>query len=100
MNVDQATHTPDEAWEGGFVCGLLTARYYALRHGFTDDFYRAAAPTATPDIVHELLSSVCRASIDRQIFEESWAALDHLLLCESSQELKNALAMVPDRTLQ
>ena len=82
------------------MCGLLTARYYALRHAMTDGFFRSAAPTDTPEVVCALVSLMCRASIDRRLFETSWASLDHLLLCESADELQSALALVPDHRLQ
>ena len=97
----EATATPaDDVWSGGFVCGLLTARYYALRHAITDDFFRTAAPTETPEIVYALMSSMCRAAIDQRLFETSWASLDHLLLCNSPQELQTALAIISDCRLQ
>lgn len=96
----EAPPTIDDAWSGGFVCGLLTARYYALRHAMTDDFFRSAAPTATPEVVCILMARMCKASIDQRLFETSWASLDHLLLCESGDELQQALALIHDRQLQ
>lgn len=93
-------HTPDEGWNSGFVCGLLTARYYGLRHQISDAIFRNAAPTDLPDVVSALISAMARVSIDERLFERSWASLDHLLLCDSVDELQRALALVPDRLLQ
>ncbi len=92
--------TIDDAWSGGFVSGLLTARYYALRHAPTDDFFRSAAPTDTPEVVCALIAQMCKASIDQRLFQTSWSSLDHLLLCESADELHRTLALVHDRHLQ
>jgi hypothetical protein len=97
---EEARATTDAAWDGGFVCGLLTARYYTLRHAMSDEFFRSAVPTKTPDVVYELVSQMSRASLDHRLFETSWASLDHLLLCDSVDELRSALALVPDRNLQ
>lgn len=99
MTAEKTTIT-DDAWDGGFVCGLLTARYYALRHAMTDQFFRSAAPMDTPEVVCALISLMCRASIDQRLFETSWASLDHLLLCESADELQRAIALIPDHRLQ
>ena len=100
MTPDTTAGTTNDSWDGGFVHGLLTARYYALRHETTGDFFRAAVPSEVPDVVCTLISTMCRAAIDHRLFESSWASLDHLLLCESKQELQSALAMVPDATVQ
>ena len=101
MSNDTAISTTNDVWNGGFVCGLLTARYYTLRHATADDFFSsAAAPTETPEVVGALITQMCRASIDERLFETSWASLDHLLLCESADELRQALAFVQDRNLQ
>ena len=98
---NQEAETPaDAAWSGGFVCGLLTSRYYALRHETGDAFFRAAAPTQTPEVVYTLMASMCRAALDQRLFETGWASLDHLLLCESKHELLSALALIPDHRLQ
>jgi hypothetical protein len=96
----ETTVTNDDAWNSGFVCGLLTTRYYALRHKVSDGFFRTAASTDLPEVVYELLRQMCKAAIDERLFETSWASLDHLLLCESRDELQRALALVPDRHLQ
>jgi hypothetical protein len=96
----EATVTTDQGWNSGFVCGLLTARYYALRHQISDGFFRTAAPTDLPEVVSALLAQMTRVAIDERLFEKSWASLDHLLLCESTDELQRALALVPDRHLQ
>lgn len=96
----EATVMTDQGWNSGFVCGLLTARYYALRHQTSDAVFRSAAPTDLPEVVSALLTQMCRVSIDERLFERSWASLDHLLLCDSADELQRALALVPDRLLQ
>lgn len=100
MTTETTEVTTDEAWNGGFVSGLLTARYYTLRHAMTDDFFRTAAPTDVPEVVCALISHMCKASINHRLFETSWGSLDHLLLCESADELEKALALVHDRQLQ
>jgi len=93
--------TTDDARNGGFVCGLFTARYYGLRHAMADNFFRsAAAPTDLPEVVCALIQQMSRASIDDRLFQSSWASLDHLLLCESADELKKVLPLVHDRSLQ
>jgi hypothetical protein len=97
---DETRVGSDGAWDGGFVCGLLTARYYALRHAMSDEFFRSAVPTHTPEVVYALVSQMSRASVDHKLFETSWASLDHLLLCESTDELMRALALAPDYRLQ
>jgi hypothetical protein len=91
---------PDAQWIGGYVTGLLTARYYALRHPMTDVIFRFAAPSETPEVVCSLLQSMCRVALDQRLFETSWASLDHYLLCDSVTELQTALAMIPDKLLQ
>jgi hypothetical protein len=96
----EAIITTDQVWNSGFVCGLLTARYYSLRHQISDGFFRTAAPTELPEVVSALLAQMCRVAIDERLFETSWASLDHLLLCDSKDELQSALALVPDRRLQ
>jgi hypothetical protein len=100
MPIETTTQSTDDVWNGGFVCGLLTARYYVLRHAMTDDFFRSAAPTDMPEVVCALVSNMCRASIDQRLFQKSWAALDHLLLCDSADELVRALSLVHDHKLQ
>ena len=100
MAPETTTQATDDVWNGGFVCGLLTARYYALRHAMTDNFFRSAAPTDMPEVVCAVITHMCRASIDQRLFETSWASLDHLLLCESTDELQKVLALVHDRHLQ
>ena|ERR1700680_3800544 len=89
-----------DAWDGGFVCGLLTARYYGLRHAITDSFFQTAAPAELPEVVCALISHMCRASISHRLFERGWGSLDHLLLCESADELQKILPLVHDRSLQ
>ncbi len=89
----------DEGWSG-FVCGLLTARYYALRYQPCDVIFRTKAPSELPEVVRALISQMPKVSIDERLFEISWASLDHLLLCDSPEELQRALALVPDHRLQ
>ena len=100
MNPEESGAALDDARSGGFVCGLLTARYYALRHAIRGEFFRAAAPSDTPEVVYRLMTRMCRSAIARRLFETSWVSLDHLLLCESTQELDRALALAFDHTLQ
>ena len=100
MSTDDTETPTDGAWNGGFVCGLLTARFYSLRHANTDQFFRTAAPTEVPEVVYSLMATMCRDAIDHRLFETSWASLDHLLLCDSKDELQGALKAVPDYRLQ
>ena|SRR2546421_12120243 len=100
MNTENPARHIDEAWDGGYAAGLLSARYYALRYAPNDSFFLTPAPTEVPAIVRELLSSMCRGSIDSRLFESSWTSLDHALLCETSSELRTVLAMIPERHFQ
>lgn len=100
MNSDFLENTIDEAWSGGFVCGLLTARYYHLRYSSADGFFQRGAPTDAPDVIYALMASMCRGAIDRRLFETSWDSLDHLLLCNNKDELQSALGAIPDHRLQ
>jgi hypothetical protein len=103
MDTDNADTTEDSlraAYAGGFVSGLLTARYYALRHPITAGFFQTPVPDQTPDVVYSLLSNMCRAAVDENLFKKSWDSLDRLLLCDSPQELEAALSIVPDASLQ
>ena len=100
MSIAESAAASDDAWSSGFVCGLLTARYYVLRHAVTGEFFDAAAPSDTPEIVYLLMTRMCKAAIDSRLFGTSWGSLDHLLLCESGQELDRALALASDHRLQ
>jgi hypothetical protein len=82
-------------YAGGFVAGLLTARYYALREPLNGGVFQRGAPSQVPSIVYLILERLSRAVIDHYIFGTSWRALDHLLLCESPEELDAALATTP-----
>jgi hypothetical protein len=82
-------------YAGGFVAGLMTARYFALRHSLNDEVFFRGAPAQVPAIVYLILERLSRATVDHYIFGTSWRALDHLLLCESQQELEAALASTP-----
>src|SRR5271156_4258863 len=99
MGTDNMEEQTDIAYAGGFVTGLLTARYYALRHPTTGGFFQTPVPDETPDVVYSLLSNMCRAAVDENLFKKSWASLDRLLLCESAQELEAALSITPDCNL-
>jgi hypothetical protein len=91
-----ACDQPVEAiYSGGFIGGLLTARYFALRHPLNGGVFLNAAPSEIPEIVHRILDRLPRATVDDAIFGTSWRALDHLLLCDSSEELEAALANNP-----
>jgi hypothetical protein len=103
MDTDNADTTEDSlraAYAGGFVTGLLTARYYALRHPMNGGFFQTPVPDQTPDVVYRLLSEMCRAGVDDNLFKKSWDSLDRLLLCESPQELETALSVIPECSLQ
>ncbi len=91
-----ASEQPVEAiYSGGFVAGLLTARYYALRHSLNAEVFSRAAPKQIPPIVYSILERLCRTTVDHYVFETSWRSLDHLLLCETQEELEAALAITP-----
>ena len=82
-------------YSGGFVAGLLTARYYALRHSINDGIFLRGAPSEVPTIVYLILERLSRTTVDHYIFATSWRSLDHLLLCETPDELDAALATTP-----
>jgi hypothetical protein len=82
-------------YAGGFVAGLMTARYFALRHSLNDEVFFRGAPTQVPAIVYLILERLSRATVDHYIFGTSWRALDHLLLCASPEELDAVLAVTP-----
>ncbi len=100
MEPDKTEDQMAAAYAGGFVTGLLTARYYALRHPMTAGFFQSPVPDQTPDVVYSLLSNMCRVAVDENLFKKSWDSLDHLLLCDSPQELEAALSIVPECSLQ
>jgi hypothetical protein len=100
METDNTEDQAAIAYAGGFVTGLLTARYYALRHPMTANFFQTPVPDQTPDVVYCLLLNMCRAAVDENLFKKSWASLDRLLLCDSPKELEAVLATVPDASLQ
>jgi len=77
------------------VAGLLTARYFALRHPLNAGAFLRAAPSEIPSIVYHILERLSRVTVDHYLFNESWRSLDHLLLCESPEELEAALAATP-----
>src|SRR5215469_13974361 len=85
----------EDVYQGGFVAGLLTARYYALRHALNGEAFGRGAPSEVPALVHLILERLPRATVDQCLFQESWRSLDHLLLCESSQEFEAALILTP-----
>jgi len=82
-------------YAGGFVAGLLTARYYALRDTLNGGAFLQGAPSEVPTIVYLILERLSRTTVDHYIFETSWRSLDHLLLCETPEELDAALATTP-----
>ena len=90
-SADAYGETIDDAWSGGFVCGLLTARFYALRHTGSDAFYQSPAPTEVPGTVLALMSAMCRGAIDEHLFRTSWRALDVYLTADSISDLHDAL---------
>jgi|HubBroStandDraft_4_1064222.scaffolds.fasta_scaffold765190_2 hypothetical protein len=91
-----SSEQPAEAiYSGGFVAGLLTARYYALRHSLNGEVFSDAAPKEIPPVVFGILERLSRTTVDHYIFETSWRSLDHLLLCHTPEELEAALATTP-----
>jgi hypothetical protein len=85
----------EDVYQGGFVAGLLTARYYALRHPLNGETFGRGAPSEVPTIVYLILERLPRAIVDDAIFNTSWRALDHLLLCDSTEQLEVALTTMP-----
>jgi len=74
----------EDVYQGGFVAGLLTARYYALRFTLNAGAFGRGAPSELPALVHQILERLPRATVDHYLFQESWRSLDHLLLCDST----------------
>jgi hypothetical protein len=101
METDNTETQIDRVYAGGFVTGLLTARYWHLRNSAKGDFFRNPVPTETPLIVYAILSNMCRSAIDSRLFEtQGFREIDALLLCETENELHAALRTVPDRRIQ
>jgi hypothetical protein len=101
MTADNTTNHADDAYAGGFVTGLLTARYWHLRNPVRAEFFHKPIPSDTPPIVYSLLSSMCRAAIDDRLFGTGgFLELDTLLLCETESELQSVLRTVPDARIQ
>ncbi len=93
--------TTDDAYAGGFVTGLLTARFWHLRNPVKDEFFRQPVPTETPAIVYALLSRMCRSAIDERLFSTGgFRDIDALLLCETEPELQAVLRTLPDCRIQ
>ena len=91
-----ASEQPVEAiYEGGFVGGLLTARFFALRHSLNEGAFLNAAPSEIPEIVYRIIERLPRATLDHAIFGTSWRSLDDLLTCNTLDELEAALANTP-----
>ena len=91
-----ASDQPVEAvYTGGFVAGLLTARYYALRHSLNDGAFLHGAPSEVPTVVYAMLERLSRVTVDHYLFTVGWRSLDHLLLCETPEELEGALGATP-----
>jgi hypothetical protein len=82
-------------YSGGYVAGLLTARYFALRDTLNGGVFQRGAPSEIPTIVYLILERLSRAAVDHYLFSVGWRSLDHLLLCHTSEELKAALATTP-----
>jgi hypothetical protein len=95
MTSPASEHAVEPIYAGGFVAGLLTARYYALRHPINEGAFLSGAPREIPSIVYLILERIPRVTVDHYIFQTSWRALDHLLLSESPEELEAALAATP-----
>ena len=91
-----ASEQPVEGiYSGGFVAGLLTARYYALRDTLNGGVFQRGAPSEVPTIVYLILERLSRVTVDHYLFTVGWRSLDHLLLCETLEELDAALATTP-----
>lgn len=91
--------SPEQAVEpiysGGFVAGLLTARYHALRDTLNGDAFQRGAPSEMPAVVYCILERLSRAVVDHYLFSVGWRSLDHLLLCDSTEQLEAALTTMP-----
>lgn len=72
----------------GYVQGLIEARYYALRYSKDDAFYAAPVPSETPEVVEEILDSICNDCRNRHLFQDGWDSLDELLLCDSREQVE------------
>jgi hypothetical protein len=100
---EQPVEQPSEVkayWESGYVVGLLVSRYYFLRGGAAAPAFCEPAPVEAPAIVQSLLTSMCRESVNRHLFEASWRSLDRLLVSETLEELQIALRTVSDASIQ
>ena len=71
-----------------YLEGLLTGRYYALRHAKDDAFFSKPAPLHTPDVVMSIVESMCTGCIYRHLFEDRWNSLDELLLSYSREQVQ------------
>ena len=91
--------SPEQAVEpiyrGGFVAGLLTARYYALRDTLNGEAFQRGAPSEMPAVVYRILEHLPRAVVDHYLFSVGWRSLDYLLLCDSTEQLEAALTTMP-----
>lgn len=100
MTTEIVEATIDDAWSAGYISALLSMRYAVLHEGMTGELFRKPAPTKVPDVVCAILTNMCRGAIDRHIIESSWASLDQLLLCNSEEEVRNALDRIQNHRLQ
>lgn len=82
-------------YSGGYVAGLLTARYYALRDTLNGGVFQRGAPSEIPTIAYLILERLSRTTVDHYLFTVGWRSLDHLLLCQTTEELEAALATTP-----
>jgi hypothetical protein len=82
-------------YSGGYVAGLLTARYYALRDTLNGGVFQRGAPSEIPSTVYLILERLSRVTVDHYLFTIGWRSLDYLLLCETPEELDAALATTP-----
>jgi hypothetical protein len=78
----------DVAYTDGYVEGLITARYYALRYAKDDAFFDEPAPLDTPEVVVSIVESMCTGCLYRHLWENGWNSLDELLLCDSSEHVQ------------
>jgi hypothetical protein len=100
---EQPAEQPSEGrdyWESGYVVGLLVSRYYFLRGGAAAPLFSEPAPVEAPAIVQSLLSAMCRESVNRHLFGDSWQSLDGLLLSKTPEELQIALRTISGASIQ
>ncbi len=87
MKTKEAKRRISEAFGDGYTTGLIVSRYYALRFATDDIVFDAPAPMEIPDVVSEIIGNICRDCRDEYLFGDGWSSIDHLLLCNSPEEV-------------